>query len=518
MKLNLQILYDNLSKSLSVSLSGIVKQELFLERPRFLTASSKSLQSGCCYVVRAEKLPQRLPANPGAALVCIGNSPYLPYYREHCGVIRIREELDCYSVFNILTEIYDKFDSWDEGLNEILNSAGSLQEMIDYSSSIFENPLFVLDNSFHYLAHWGYLESDMACWEPPLGAAGEQKDLSLMNFGKFLELHELSTQTRAPMLLKLLDSTTLNVNLFENGEYCGCLSIDYRRSPHMASHDPLASHLARKLELALERYAPALDSGKNAIRQALMDLLEGMQVDWSRRRLLDTSFPSGEHVCIQIRFPHQSSQLPVPYLCKMLEKDFAGSIVFAFGGHIVGFLEAPSAAGEHLQKTLTPLAGSLDFAVGISSSFSDIYKARLYYLQTCAALENGRLFSPGARYYAFQDYALAELIQNAVGSLPTEMYYPEGLLRLFRHDQSSPVSYIETLRTYLDKNMSISRTAESLYINRSTLLERLTRIKRDLDIDLGDADQRLKLQLLLKASWLNQQLQKRAEAADREPL
>ena len=84
MKLNLQILYDNLSKSLSVSLSGIVKQELFLERPRFLTASSKSLQSGCCYVVRAEKLPQRLPANPGAALVCIGNSPYLPYYREHC--------------------------------------------------------------------------------------------------------------------------------------------------------------------------------------------------------------------------------------------------------------------------------------------------------------------------------------------------------------------------------------------------------------------------------------------------
>ena len=124
---------------------------------------------------------------------------------------------------------------------------------------------------------------------------------------------------------------------------------------------------------------------------------------------------------------------------------------------------------------------------------------QLYYLQACAALDNGRLFNPGKRCCLFQDYALTELIVNALGKLPAEMYYSQGLRRLAEHDSSAPVSYIETLRAYLDRNMSITRTAAALYLNRSTLLERIGRIKRELGSDLQDPEERLRLQILLKA-------------------
>ena len=143
---------------------------------------------------------------------------------------------------------------------------------------------------------------------------------------------------------------------------------------------------------------------------------------------------------------------------------------------------------------------------GISNPFEDIYQARLYYLQACAAMDNGRLFAPEQQFYFFQDFALKELVINAIGNLPMEMYYSEGLLRLKKHDESSGVSYVDTLRTYLNDNMSITKTTAHLYINKSTLVERLARIKRELGCDLNDPDERLRIQILLKAEKLYEEI------------
>ena len=87
-----------------------------------------------------------------------------------------------------------------------------------------------------------------------------------------------------------------------------------------------------------------------------------------------------------------------------------------------------------------------------------------------------------------------------------EMYYTEGMRRLKQHDEKSPVSYIETLRTYLECNMSVTRTTEKLYVNRSTLMERLARIKRELGCDLEDPEERLRILILLKAEQLYQEI------------
>ena len=112
-------------------------------------------------------------------------------------------------------------------------------------------------------------------------------------------------------------------------------------------------------------------------------------------------------------------------------------------------------------------------------------------------------------FYSFRDYALRELLVNAIGNLPMEMYYPQGLRNLMRHDLSSPVSYVETLRVYLECNMSVTKTAANLYLNRSTLIERLARIKRELNCDLEDPEQRLLLQILLKTQQIHGEISRR---------
>ena len=85
-----------------------------------------------------------------------------------------------------------------------------------------------------------------------------------------------------------------------------------------------------------------------------------------------------------------------------------------------------------------------------------------------------------------------------------EMFYSTGLKNLFRHDEHSPVSYFETLKVFLEENMNYTSTAEVLYIHRSTLVDRINRIERELGIDLKDYNERLHLQIIMKALELRE--------------
>lgn len=517
MKLNTEIIFDNLTEFFPAELKGLREKSLHLGRPEYYLGAEQAFRSGRLYVVKGERLPNRPGIEKGAAVVCVGGSLHLPYYLERCGVIQISPKTEWPLIFNVLTEIYDKYDAWNEKLNTILNTSADVNEMVACSVDVFGNPVFVLNANFHYLAHSGYSDVVPAQWETALEGRGGDSELALPKLGKFLERHELSTETREPILINILDSSTLNVNLFEDGEYSGCMTIDYRFRKRRAGDDPLAQHLARMIELALKKYTASVMNEKSTLRQILHDVIDGYQIDPDQRWVLSATSGTRAYICVKTKFSSRLAQLPVGYMCDMLEKTFPKSVAFEYDGAIVGFIETQALGGENgschqaFREQIMPLVSSMNFDIGVGDPFDDIHSAQMYYMQACSALENGRLFAPPKHFHLFQDYALTELIVNALGKLPVEMYYTDGLRKLAKHDASSPVSYIETLRAYLDNSMSITKTTASLYINRSTLIERISRIKRDLGTDLHDPDERLRLQILLKAMQIQSQMQIKPE-------
>jgi DNA-binding PucR family transcriptional regulator len=66
-----------------------------------------------------------------------------------------------------------------------------------------------------------------------------------------------------------------------------------------------------------------------------------------------------------------------------------------------------------------------------------------------------------------------------------------GLLRLKAHDSHASSEYWRTLRVYLESAMNVTLTAKKLYLNRSTLHQRLKRIEKLLELDLKDPYNRL---------------------------
>ena len=136
---------------------------------------------------------------------------------------------------------------------------------------------------------------------------------------------------------------------------------------------------------------------------------------------------------------------------------------------------------------------------GISSIFSNLYDANHAWFQASAALQNGLSKGGGGPVYHFQDYLLPQMLSAALAGRPSWVYYTEGLKRLKEHDGNSQVSYLHTLRTYLDCNLSVTRTASALFLHRSTLLDRLSHITAMLGSELKDPDECLTLGLVLRA-------------------
>ncbi|MDR1532919.1 MAG: helix-turn-helix domain-containing protein, partial [Clostridiales bacterium] len=511
MKLNSDIVFENLKKTVPSEMCGHRVVELSLGRPVFCVGNERAFHAGQLYVAKADRLPQRPVIEKGAVIICVGESLHFAYYGERCCVIRIRENENLFSVFNLIQGIFNKYDAWNEQLQEILNSNAGVEKMVECSRSIFENPIFVINADFRFIAYSGYADpSEEGREDTVMGPAGSD-NLRLPALGRFLELSEPSFHVKEPQLFNLPGSSTLNVNLFKNEDYIGCLTIDYRLRAHLSGDTALARHLADMIMLATQKYPAVLYNEKGALRQALQGAVDGLPADAEQSMALAAANLGREYVCAKMQFSNRFAQLPAGYIRNMVEESFPQSVAFEYDSSVVAFIETKTLYGrdgtyrDKLQDMMKGFIQSMDMRVGVSDSMDDLNSARLFYRQACAALKNGNLVHFKRRYYTFQDYALMEMVVNSLGELSAELYYSKGMRRLAEHDASaSHVSYLETLRVYLDQNMSITKTASLLYIHRSTLLERLSRIKKELDTDLENPDERLRLQILLKAIQIHE--------------
>jgi hypothetical protein len=495
MKLNARIVFDSLQQFVKVEMTGVpypTDDGLNLGRPRVHLGSEKSFAPNHLYIALAERLPHRPEIGEGVVIVCCGDSMQLTYYRERCCLLMIREQADILRIVNLVHNIYDRYDAWDQRLYGILSSTASIREMLECSGEVFANPLFVIDSDFRVIADASYK-----------GMLAAQVDLAAI--AEFLRLHELSMEVHDPLLLNLLDTSTLNINLFRMDEYIGCLTIDYRSRPHRPSDIPLAKHLADMVIQAMQKYSAATGNERKVLRQALRDAVSGLPPTPEQQLAIERSTMNHEYVCVKMVVGSRYGKLPIGYLANEMENALGKSSAIVFDDSVVGFVQLGDTS-QALTERLRGLIDSLDVNVGTSDAFSNLYEASQYYRQAAAALEIGLLIDPQLSLFAFQDYALFKLIVNSVGELPLEMYLTAGLRRLLEHDAKSQISYVETLRTYLNSNMSVSRTAAKLFLHRSTMLERIERIKRELGTDMTEADERLRIQVLLKAMQVHEQI------------
>ena len=507
MLLNADIVFDNLPGALKARMTGPKSMELALKRPELYVGGEAPFEANRLYLVSAERIPRQARVERGCVIVSIGDSPLVERYRKRCCVIEVDRQADFYRTFNVLQNIFDRYDGWEAELHGIVAGDGSIEELLTCSEAVFENPLYAIDESFRMLGVSRRAET--LAFRPSAGS-GDGSSLSLDRFDQFLELHDLSMDVHEPLVLTLLDQTTLNCNLFEGDEYRGCLTVHYVERSYRPSDKPLIDLLGKVLLASMQQIAAQSPEGMGSLRQAVQALVEERPLDTLERDIIDSANSGQRLVCMRLKLSNQLEQLPLGYVRNAVEQAFYRCIVFEYHRNsVVAIVYIDSIAEDHrtaIADKMKPFVGSMEMVAGVSAPFDNLIDARSLFLQADRALDMGLLFEPGRRLYFYEDYALRNLVMNAVGDMRIELLSPEGLRRLVEHDRGSSASYVDTLRTYLDHNASVAKTASALYVHRSTLMERLARIRRDLGVDLDDPDEQLRLRILLAAMQTRDEL------------
>ena len=332
MKLCADILYWRLKEKLTtVTQRGKGGSALTLNRPEFYLDRSQSFEKNRVYVCSADHLPQSPKLGENVCLICLGQHWNLSAYYDRCSVILVEGNWDIFRVFNLVQEIFNRYDSWEDQLWTILRHGGNLPQMLEASRGIFENPMLLIGSDFRYL---GVTEEDYL--RNKLGLQLDTQSFDVEKMATFLSLHDMSTHVREPLLLDLQGKRTLSVNIFDQEEYLGCLTVFEGSREFRDSDKTLAVFFSKLLRQEVQQN-PVLASTRTAVRRALRSVISGQSIDFEYRRAL--SVESGKHdwVCVKLIPKSGSTYLPGAYLSAALEERHPGAIAFEFVDSVAAF-------------------------------------------------------------------------------------------------------------------------------------------------------------------------------------
>ena len=502
MRLNADLVCAGLRRSYNVSIHGPRTKELRISRPEFYMDGSDAFLSDHLYLATVEHLPLRPKIGKNSVLVCIGDAAKLSYYKDRCCVMVIHNKADFFSVHKVLDEVFDRYIAWEQELFRIFLESADVQAITDCLSGLLGQEVFVIDSSFSCLAR---SSGDEGPTGKPVVAI-ENQNLSSEAISEYLKKGTMLLDKHGVLTFDFEGEHSICVNLFDhNDRYNGCLVALFGADVPCPGEDALVEMTAKAIERVLEMNPVVLSDPHSVLKTALQHIVEEMPLSASRKWALSLRDQQVEYVCVVLRSASHLNQLPAGYVCNSFEIEFSGSISFESGEAIVCFLPTEGlrdAEGSYyatLNRRLTPFLDKTVMVAGISNPFSDLYDARSFYRQAEVALDCGRLVAPAGNLYYFDSYALIDMIVNSTANLRADLYYPRGMAALVEHDKTSAVSYVETLRVFLEENMSYTAAARVLYVHRSTLIDRIDRIERELGVDLNDAESRLRILMSLKA-------------------
>lgn len=510
MKINAQILYHRLKRKYPVKIYGEENSNFLYSSPEFYMNNSNHFYANKVYLASIDYLPSRPLIEKNVVLICIGESNHLFYYKERATVITIQKKVDFFQVYNYLKEIFDLYHKCESQLIELFMKSPSIQDILDCIYPVIERSVFILNSAFQFVASiYSDAISGNKLWRQ------DQRRLDTESFISYLKEKDLMMDKRGTFLLDFNAHKVLIINLFNsNEEYIGCIFVYQEDKPFVKGEEVIIEYLATIIEWVSQSNPTMLNQEHITLKESLQTMVNEMPLSKSQKMLLRTSNHKKTYFCISIHSIKGSSSIPANYFCSIFESLFENGIFFKFNNTILGLLPVNYADNsinyiESFRKEFTDIIRDMGVCVGVSNDFKDLYMLITFYKQAEAAIENGRIYEPDKNIYFFSDFALTELVTNSLGGFPLDTYFPKGFNEVLDHDLKGGVSYLETLSIFLDESMNYSKAARRLYIHRSTLIERINRIKNILHIDLNNPDHRLQLQIILKLLDIEQSIKRK---------
>ncbi len=483
------------------------QDELTLERCIFYEGETTLVGDTIYLIPENMHLPEEsVEAEPGCVLICCGSVP-----EKIMGTIFYKADGSILEAANRIWGLFEHYQHITEKVYGVIQSRDSLQALVEAATPLFENEITIRNPDYRYLAtsypRVLYQGSGDADQPDELGYASVNEIDSLKKDHGYHENEEPNT----PFLYPYNGYELWCYDLFLSERFVCRVKISNVRHPFRSFDRSLLVCFAEFLRLYFLNSHDMISSEAETMDEHLASLLDGSKY-YMEQDLRYLIRPLGWKIddCYLVLYcrPGQNNNemQAYPYYCMYLRKNFSHVYPLVWKDRLVLIVNISCGYGDtsDFLGKFADFVRDENFRAGISMSFSDFSKLPLYCKQAQIALRQGLRYDPSIWTYRFANYRLPYLLSKMEEDFSDSSGFLPALHELWLEDQREGSELIKTLKMYLDKDQNLSRTANALYIHRSTLEYRLEKIRSRLHMDLSKPKNRYLIGLLLTFQELDE--------------
>ena len=494
MKISASMLFDSLSSAI---------RSFSMSEPSTLCSISGILPylpdvpmaNDHAYVISESNLGDIQPAND-VTLIIYGLPADDDRPLPDCQYLVLHAGINFSEALALALSAMEHYNNWSEKIQSELTNDPNLNTLCDIAYQLLNNPILLFDPNHVLMAsvdaglHNTYLERS----DGNTLALSDDAYKAIVNRPE----HEDHTEVGQVYFMENpLGGNTLYTNIVCNQkEYRLCINDTNRgfRPGDLQICKILADALHTAMEMDRSRETVA----KNDLCDLFINVINREAVDPSACTTTLNTWnwkQDDSYICLCVEKTNINQQFVSndQYICSKIEDLLGEACAFMMSGRLICVVHLNKSLGrEDIPERLSSFLEDNIFIVGESEVFYDALLAADFYREAYIALRSGRARQPEEFFHRFSDYSFYNLLHYGLDELPPIRYCDRNVLRLAELEDSR-VDYCETLRTYIENDRNLLRTAELLHIHRTTLFYRLNKIKEELDADLEDPETRLRI-------------------------
>ncbi len=220
------------------------------------------------------------------------------------------------------------------------------------------------------------------------------------------------------------------------------------------------------------------------------------QASWSYCACLIKLLSEKEITHSRMRSFRNTLDMIIKHYSKKIELfDYESQLVMVFANlNETEVLEVVDEINQRMKVLLLP-AERITLGVGkVTKSIRCLYKSFKHAKAIQKLQKTGMI--PEDKYY-YGQLGIYRLLIGIDDQEIVEDYYSRVLKPLIDYDEQNQSDLKDVLKSYLDHDGSVNRTAEELFVHRNTINYKLNKIKDILNIDLSSLETRMELMLAL---------------------
>lgn len=455
-------------------------------------------------VPSCQQLEERpLPQN--SVCVCIDRDVFDAAVEAGTPAVLVRGEPSVQHLYNRMMFLFVRNERLDTKLHAYVEAHAGFQALLDACAQTLNCSCALYDDRFQLVCEALYAGADASA--AGMGQLGGYVDDDLVDALMASRGYRRMRQTRNVYAVPESDNLFMK-NVFAGEKMVGTLVIAH-------GGDVMAARFARYLLGYLGQFVEDMyermgtfetpTSGAQRMRDELERAFRGQPIDAAavdRMLASEQDGTPGRYVVLRFErsFTHEGPK-GLDYVARRIERSWRRVHCVTMDGGLFALacLDAPgrSQQGDFLQD-MTVFARDMLMKVGMSRPFDSSAQIACARLQATAALEQGDIQNPMRWFHRFDDGALAWLVSHGQGDLPADFVEHLAVSQLRSYDQEHGTDLLHTLQVFMQCRYNATDAAKSLFVARSTLLNRLARIEELTHVDLDSFAERIYLGVSLE--------------------